>query len=149
VLHTFQTHSTVRNKVTTMSPRSLLQAGARTLAGLALLPGASSATLLYVASYAGTVTTLNLTGTTPGHASLELVGSSTGCAPNPSWLTLDKATSTLYCLNEGLNTPNGSLAELGTSPSGELSLRSTVTTPSGPVSGVIYGSNGSGIALAE
>lgn len=132
-----------------MSFRSLLRAGTSALAGLALLPSASSATMLYVASYAGTVTTLNLTTTPSGQPSLESVASSTGCAPNPSWLTLDKATSTLYCLNEGLDTRNGSLASLQTLPNGDLTLRSTTTTPSGPVSGVVYGSDGSGIALAE
>ncbi|KAB5532665.1 Lactonase, 7-bladed beta-propeller-domain-containing protein [Coniochaeta sp. 2T2.1] len=132
-----------------MSIRSLLQAGASTLVGLALLPTASSATLLYVASYSGTVTTLNLTATTSGSPSLQSVASSPGCGPNPSWLTLDKATSTLYCLNEGLNSPNGSLASLGTSTNGVLTLKSNVTTPLGPVSAVIYGKGRSGIALAE
>jgi 6-phosphogluconolactonase (cycloisomerase 2 family) len=132
-----------------MSLRSLLQAGASILGGLALLPGACSATLLYVASYSGTVTTLNLTATTSGPPSLASVASLHGCGVSPSWLTLDKATSTLYCLDEGLSTPNGSLAALRTSPSGELTLLSSILTPNGPVSGVIYGSNGSGIALAE
>jgi 6-phosphogluconolactonase (cycloisomerase 2 family) len=132
-----------------MSLRSILQAAASTLAGLALLPSASSATMLYAASYAGTVTTLNLTTATSAQPSLESVASSGGCGPNPSWLTLDKATSTLYCLNEGLTAPNGSLASLHTSPNGALTPLSNITTPLGPVSGAIYGSNASGIALAE
>ncbi|KAB5523984.1 Lactonase, 7-bladed beta-propeller-domain-containing protein [Coniochaeta sp. 2T2.1] len=132
-----------------MSLRSLLQAGASTLVGLALLPTASSATLLYVASYSGTVTILNLTATTSGSPSLQSVAFSPGCGPNPSWLTLDKATSTLYCLNEGLSSPNGSLASFGTSTNGVLTLKSNVTTPLGPVSAVIYGNGRSGIAMAE
>ena len=131
-----------------MSLRSLLQAGASTLMGLALLPAASSATLLYVASYSGTVTTLNLT-IPSGSPSLRSVASSPGCGSDPSWLTLDKATSTLYCLNEGRSSPNGSLASFGTNLSGSLTLKSSVTTPDGPVSAVIYGKGGSGIALAE
>lgn len=132
-----------------LSLRSLLQTGASTLIGLALLPSASSATLLYVASYVGTVTTLNLSATTSGQRSLDFVAVSPGCGPNPSWLTLDKAKSTLYCLNEGLDSPNGSLASFRISAAGVLTPLSNITTPSGPVSGVIYGTNGAGIALAE
>jgi len=134
-----------------MSPsiRSVLRTGANTLVGLALLPTLSSATLLYVASYTGTVTTLNLTTTTCGQPSLEFVASSGACAPNPSWLTLDKSTSTLYCLNEGINFPNGSLASFQTSASGALTPLSNITTPWGPVNGVIYGKKGDGLVLAE
>lgn len=130
--------------------RSLLTAGALVFA----LPGATSASssLLYVASYSGTITTFNLT--LPGKcrstgASLQPVATNGGCAPNPSWLTLDHANSTLYCLDEGLNVRNGSLSSYITADDGSLVQVDKITTIKGPVSGVIYGTGGRGIALAE
>ena len=117
------------------------------------LPHASSATLLYVSSYSGTITSLNLTDatTTTGGApaSLQSIASTTGCAPNPSWLTLDYPNSTLYCTDEGLSSPNGSLSAFKTSAAGTLVHLDTVTTILGPVSAVIYGDGGRGLALAE
>ena len=116
------------------------------------LPHASSATLLYVSSYSGTITTLNLTGattTTGAPASLQFIASTTDCAPNPSWLTLDYPNSTLYCTNEGINSRNGSLSAFKTNDDGTLVHLDTVTTIQGPVSAAIYGEGGRGLALAE
>jgi len=117
-----------------------------TVFGLGLLapPVVSSACRLMVSSYAGTVTTLELDGN-----KLRTVATSSDCAPSPSWLALDAAGSTLYCLDEGLDRPNGTLSSYQVGADGRLSLLSKVGTPAGPVSSAFYGHGGRGIALAE
>lgn len=98
----------------------------------------ASATALFVASYAGTVTSLSLTESN-GNFSLKELSVSTECAPNPSWLTLDANRGLLFCLNEGLETVNGSLSSFTINSNGSLTHVQNTTTISGPVSGVIYG----------
>lgn len=104
------------------------------------------ATLLYAASYSGTITTLNFTAGSDGTASLKAIASSADCAPNPSWLTL--AGPVLYCADEGLKTPNGTMTSLQTSRDGILTKLGSMKTLSGPVSSVVYGSGGRGLAVA-
>ncbi|OIW32062.1 putative isomerase YbhE [Coniochaeta ligniaria NRRL 30616] len=125
--------------------------GASALASLALLPSASSATLLYVVTdIAKFVTTLNLTTSTSGQPSLEPVAFSAGCGPYPTWLSLNKATSTLHCLYyDSYHPKNGSLLSLRTSPDGVLTPLSNISIPAGYSSGVLYGSKASGIAVAN
>jgi hypothetical protein len=111
----------------------------------------SSATLLYVSSYAGTVTTLNLilpSGNASSPAALQTVSISTGCASSPSWLTLDDAKSVLYCLNEGL-TGLSSVSSFKTSSNGSLVQLDQLDVISGPVAAVIYGGDRDGLALAQ
>lgn len=105
---------------------------------LSALSAASSATNLFVSSYAGNVTTLSL-AESHGTYSLDATAANNGCGPNPSWLTLDAARGTLYCLNEGLETVNGSLSTFTINRDGSLKNVQNSTTISGPVSGVIYG----------
>lgn len=105
---------------------------------LSALSAASSATNLFVSSYAGDVTTLSLAESN-GKYSLNATSANNGCGPNPSWLTLDAARGTLYCLNEGLNTVNGSLSTFTINRDGSLKHVQNSTTINGPVSGVIYG----------
>lgn len=134
---------------TAMALRSLAKAG--TLAALAL-PSATSASLLYVSSYAGTITTFNLSLATLDHAteaSLQVVASTTGCAPNPSWLTLDYPNSTVYCLDEGLSSRNGTLSSYRTTDNGTLVQLDKVDTIVGPVSAAIYGTENRGLVLAQ
>lgn len=111
----------------------------------------SLATHLYVSSYAGTITTLDLSlpsGNT-STAQLEAISTSTGCNSSPSWLTLDYRNSILYCLDEGLSTPLGSLSSLRTNDDGSLAPLDQISVISGPVSSVIYGDAGDGLALAH
>lgn len=115
----------------------------------------ASASLLYVASYSGTVTTLNMTSA--GQAShgatvpvLKSVATTQGCAGSPSWLTLDHPKAVLYCIDEGLTTePHGSLSSYRTNEDGSLSQLDKVQTVAGPVSGVFYGKDRSGLAMAH
>ncbi|KAK8140590.1 hypothetical protein G3M48_003499, partial [Beauveria asiatica] len=110
--------------------------------------------LLYVSSYAGTITTLNTTAkSSPAAGSkyptIEAVASNEGCKASPSWLTLDHAGAQLFCVDEGLPTPGGSLSSYRTNTDGSLSPIGKVTTDPGPVSGVFYGSKGHGFAMAH
>ncbi|KAH9438998.1 hypothetical protein MCOR02_002581 [Pyricularia oryzae] len=119
------------------------------LALLALLPTVSSS-ILYSSSYGGSVSALDLTlASNSNLSSLKVVSSTKECSPDPAWLTLDSANSRLYCVGEGLNTRNGSLSAFATSPDGSLSLIKKVDTIGGPVSSVIYGKGGEGIAAAH
>lgn len=118
--------------------------------GLLLFTSLTSATTVFVSSYAGTVSTLSLTEKA-GNYSLSQVGVSNDCAPNPSWLTLDANRGLLFCLNEGLETVNGSMSSYTISLNGSLTHVQNTTTISGLVSGIIYGEPASrrGIALAH
>lgn len=98
----------------------------------------TSATTLFVSSYAGTVTSLSLTEGN-GTFSLNETFVSEECAPNPSWLTLDANRGLLFCHNEGLQAPNGSMSSFLVNRNGSLTFVRNETTISGPVSGVIYG----------
>ncbi|KAI0900194.1 putative isomerase YbhE [Annulohypoxylon nitens] len=118
------------------------------------LAGSASATLLYVASYAGTVTTLRLTlpnddcvdGTA---ATLATISNSTGCGPNPSWLTLDYSKNILFCLDEGLNDPYGGVASFYVNDDGTLTTLNRIEVIQGPVSIAEFGAGGHGLALAH
>src|SRR5687767_15027153 len=56
-----------------------------------------SAVKLWATSYNDhAVTTLDFSG-----SSLSVLGKNLDCGSEPTWLTLDKANSLLYCLNEG------------------------------------------------
>ncbi len=120
-------------------------------AGTALaLSGASSATILYATSYSGTLTSLNLTQqANSSHATLESIAVTTACSGDTSWLTLDSKTGVLYCLDESWGNPNGTLVAFKTSKTGVLTQLSKTKTLVGPVSAVVYGNNGSGLAIAE
>lgn len=122
------------------------------LAVLSAAPLLASATNLFVSSYAGTITTLSLAAqntTSRSHTyALTSIYSNTGCSPSPSWLTLDPTSQILYCLDEGLTTPNGSLSSYSIAPSGNLTQIEKQATISGPVSGVIYGNPAGERAIA-
>lgn len=105
---------------------------------LGSLVTSSLATNLYVSSYAGTITSLQLTRLGDDSFSLTEVDVNTGSQPNPSWLTKDEYNDVVYCVDEGLTVPNGSLASYRTSASGKLSQIDRHSVISGPVSSVVY-----------
>lgn len=116
-------------------------------AAAGLLAGSTSATRLYVTSYAGTVTTLNLVeGAT---AKLETVASTTACGANPSWLTLDYSKSLLYCLDEAWGQSNGAITSFYTRANGSLTPLATAELVAGPVSIAEFGVGGSALAVAS
>lgn len=130
------------------------RSGAATLALGVAQPAA--AVLVYVTSYSGTLTSLNLTLTDAGAnstsgptANIQQLAVNAGCAPQASWLTLDKPNGILYCLDESFGNPNGSLSSYKTSANGTLTQLKRVETPAGPVYATIYGEGGKGLAVAE
>ncbi|KAI0538455.1 putative isomerase YbhE [Xylaria digitata] len=115
-------------------------------AGLSLA-GSTSATLLYVTSYAGTVTTLDLVeGAT---TKLETVASTTACGANPSWLALDYSKSFVYCLDEAWGQPTGAVTSFYTHANGTLAPLATTDLVAGPVSIAEFGVGGHGLAIAS
>ncbi|GAW18608.1 hypothetical protein ANO14919_080860 [Xylariales sp. No.14919] len=115
-------------------------------AGLSLA-GSTSATLLYVTSYAGTVTTLDLVeGAT---TELETVASTTACGANPSWLALDYSKSFVYCLDEAWGQPTGAVTSFYTHANGTLEPLATADLVAGPVSIAEFGVGGHGLAIAS
>lgn len=115
---------------------------------LGSLVTSSFATNLYVSSYAGTITSLQLNQERDGSFSLNQVAVNTGSQPNPSWLTKDEYNDVVYCVDEGLTVPNGSLASYQTSRSGELTQIDRHTVINGPVNSVVY-NGGKALALAH
>jgi 6-phosphogluconolactonase (cycloisomerase 2 family) len=128
-------------------------------AAAGLLAGSTSAatttpTLLYVTSYAGTVTTLDLVRDTSSveraaAARLETVASTTACGSNPSWLALDYSKSFVYCLDEAWGQPIGSVTSFYTNANGSLTPLDKVDLIAGPVSIAEYGVGGHGLAIAS
>jgi hypothetical protein len=121
------------------------------LAGLELASAApcAASSLLYVTTYppdgqpSGKVTTLKL-----GTSSLESVASSDACGPYPSWLT--QASDLLYCVNEAWgSTTGGVLSSLKISADGSLTKLNSIGTLGGPVSTIVYGDGGRGLAVAS
>jgi len=113
-----------------------------------LLTTGSMAVNLYVSSYAGNITTLQLSQYADGSYELSQLAFNEGCAPSPSWLTKDAGTGVIYCLDEGLTTPNGSITSFSTSTTGELTMIDRNTVISGPVSGVVF-NRGKALAAAH
>ncbi|KAI4120957.1 MAG: hypothetical protein LQ338_006652 [Usnochroma carphineum] len=116
------------------------------LAALAAIPSTTSATRLYVSSYAGTITTLGLS--TIGNSSYYLAKLDTnmGCAPNASWLQIDVKHRNLFCLDEGFPVGNGSLTsfKIKNDDTGKtLAPVKHTLIPDAPVnSAIFHGANG-------
>ncbi|KAI8679701.1 hypothetical protein NCS57_00248600 [Fusarium keratoplasticum] len=112
-----------------------------------------SESFLYVASYSGVVTTLNITGVRhQGGAVVILppVSTTEGCAGSPSWLALAGRDSLLYCLDEGLKDgKNGSLVSFRANRDGSLAPLDKVSTVFGPVSASSYGDRGHSLVVAH
>ncbi|PBP18311.1 hypothetical protein BUE80_DR010779 [Diplocarpon rosae] len=106
----------------------------------------TSATNLYVSSYAGTVSTLSLSEAAGAYT---LTTTSVNSVPdtNPSWLTKDERSGLVYLVDEGF-TGSSSVSTFSTSRAGELTLLGRSVTVSGPVSSTIY-NGGKGLALAH
>lgn len=113
-----------------------------------LVASSKAATILYVASYGGAVSTLSLSQQLLGPYSLRKVASTTACASNPSWLTLDQQRRVLYCIGEGLDSKTGGLTAFITHCNGSLSRVSATDTVLGGVNAITYGVGASSAAIA-
>lgn len=97
---------------------------------------------LYAASYARNVSSLSLTTTNNGTGHLSIVSQSADCGPSPSWLALDKPRDILYCLDEGIDAPNGSITSFYTHADGSLTAIKHLKTIIGPVMSTWYPASG-------
>jgi 6-phosphogluconolactonase (cycloisomerase 2 family) len=96
------------------------------------------ATRLYAASYAGFVASLNFTKSNE----LSILSQTTDCGRSPSWLMLDSPNSVLYCLDEAVDAPNGTITTLRIHPNGTLTKLAQLKSPAGPVMSAMYSSPG-------
>ncbi|KAK4251572.1 Lactonase, 7-bladed beta-propeller-domain-containing protein [Corynascus novoguineensis] len=106
-----------------------------------------TADVLYVTTYpvgegAGKLLTLQLAG-----SKLQVVGESDTCGPYPSWLTQDG--DVLYCVNEAWGGDHGDLYSLKINSNYTFTKLSEHETVGGPVSTIIYGNDGRGLAVAD
>lgn len=93
---------------------------------------------LFVSSYIGTISTLQLSKSSNGSYSLNTLSVNNVTKDHPSWLHKDPNNGVLYCLNEGLNLNNGSISSFTIGDNGVLSLLGNGLTISGPVSSVLF-----------
>ncbi|KAG4027686.1 hypothetical protein MFRU_028g01080 [Monilinia fructicola] len=93
---------------------------------------------LFVSSYVGTISTLQLSKSTDGTYALETIAVNNVTTDNPSWLHKDPNNGVLYCLNEGLTVPNGSISSFKIGGDGSLNLLGNVPTINGPVGSVLF-----------
>ncbi|KAH6856534.1 Lactonase, 7-bladed beta-propeller-domain-containing protein [Chaetomium sp. MPI-CAGE-AT-0009] len=124
-----------------------LGAGFQLAAAAPVCGGGSTSDTLFVTTYpvgegAGELLTLKLQG-----SKLEQVGNSDTCGPYPSWLT--QADDVLYCVNEAWGGTNGDLASLKINDDFTFTKQSSGKTIGGPVSTVVYGNGGRGLAVAD
>lgn len=102
-----------------------------------LLSSCVTASRLYAASYAGTVTELRLSK--PGlNYQLGAVSQTNECGTSPSWLMVDRANDILYCLDEAVDLPNATLTSFNMNSNGSLATVQQLQTIAGPVSSTFY-----------
>jgi len=111
--------------------------------GLALFAHSSVGTRLFISSYIGTITTVDIAKLPDGNYSMEIVAESSGCTESPSWLTYDPLKSLVYCSDEGLTTTNGTLSSFKATENGTLVELDKIETISGGVKNEIYGDDSS------
>lgn len=89
------------------------------------------------------VTTLDFTS-----AGLSVVEKNNDCGEEPTWLTLDKANSLLYCLNEGWGGA-ASLTSYQVNNDDSISTLDILPVLKSPVAASVYGPNNAGLAVAH
>lgn len=113
------------------------------LSGLALFAHSSVGTRLFISSYLGNVTTVDIAKLRDGNYSMEIIAETSGCTESPSWLTYDPLKSIVYCSDEGLTTPNGTLSSFKAKKDGTLAQLDKIETITGGVKNEIYGDDSS------
>jgi 6-phosphogluconolactonase (cycloisomerase 2 family) len=107
----------------------------------------AAAVILYATAYNDhTVTSLEYDP--KGTPNLKVISKSTDCGSEPTWLTLDKSRSILYCLNEGWGGA-ASLTSYKTSANGTLQTLDVIPVLKSPVASTLYGPNNSALAVAH
>lgn len=112
------------------------------------LAASASATNLWVSSYAGTITSLQLSALPAGGYSINTTSVNTGCGGSASWLEKNEQCDVVYCVDEGLTTPNGSVSSFKIETSGALTPLTKHDSIPGPVASIIY-NGGKALAAAH
>lgn len=115
---------------------------------LSSLAATVSATNLWVSSYSGTVTTLQLNALSSGAYSLTTTATNTGCGGSPSWLTKNDQYDVLHCVDEGMTTRNGSVSSFQIGSTGALTSITKHDSLPGGVASTIY-NGGKALAVAH
>ena len=115
---------------------------------VALLPvvGRSLAVNLYVASYAGNLTTLSLLQNPDNSYHLTQTSTFNTSTNSPSWLTLNRQNNVLYMIDEAMSATNGTIVSYKTSFTGHLTEIQRVEAMEGGLHAAFYGS-GSALAV--
>lgn len=115
---------------------------------VALLPvvGRSLAVNLYVASYAGNLTTLSLLQSPDNSYHLTQTSTFNTSTNSPSWLTLNRQNNVLYMIDEAMSATNGTIVSYKTSFTGHLTEIQRVEAMEGGLHAAFYGS-GSALAV--
>lgn len=79
---------------------------------------------------------------------LSVTSKSLDCGSEPTWMTLDKGKSTLYCLNEGWG-GNSSITSYKVNEDASLETLDILPVLKSPVSAELYGPNNNGLAVAH
>ncbi|KAK4039118.1 Lactonase, 7-bladed beta-propeller-domain-containing protein [Parachaetomium inaequale] len=124
-----------------------LSAGFRLATAAPVCGGGGASDLLWVTTYpsgegSGKLLTLKL-----DQAKLQSAAESETCGPYPSWLT--QVDDVLYCVNEAWGGDHGDLASLKINDDLSFTKLSGGQTVGGPVSTIVYGKDGRGLAVAD
>lgn len=111
-----------------------------------VLSGFGHAANIFVSHYSGTISTLNFNLEGDGTYSLSTNNSIT-IGGQPSWMTWDSASRTIYASDETTFT-RGSLTAVSAAINGDLTQLAKASAPGGGVANVIYG-NGGYVAIAH
>lgn len=114
---------------------------------LPLLLGLGCAANIFVSHYQGTVSSLNFVSAAGGTYSLT-PNSTLTIGGQPSWLTWNSTTRTLYVSDETAYFAPGSITAVSAATNGGLSQLARATAVGGAVANVLYG-NGNYIAIAH
>ena len=114
-----------------------------------LIPFASvaAAAHLYVSSYIGTITTLDIAFRNHAYE-LSTLSVDHAAPANTSFLLLHPPKNVVYCVEEGFGLPNGYISTYKTSRSGKLTQIDRHATLGGPVHQVAY-NGGKALAVAH
>ena len=113
---------------------------------LPLLGSWTHAVNLYVASYAGNITSLSLLQNPNGSYSLTQTSTFNTSTHTPSWLTLNRQNNVLYMIDEAVNATNGTVVTYQTSYTGHLTEIQREEDIGGGVYATFY-SSGSALAV--
>lgn len=111
-----------------------------------VLSGFGHSANIFVSHYSGTISTLNFDLPSDGTYSLS-INSSIAIGGQPSWMTWDSVSRTIYASDE-TTFGSGSLTAVSAASNGGLTQLAKAVAPGGGVANVIYG-NGGYVAIAH